>query len=121
ALALSRLGELARQHRREAAAATSWRQALQADPACWPASVAIAFDEQGAGLASAALLRLEALPPSVQQVPRVARARARVLEALGRRDESEAVLTGLGQVRRSDLDLLQEVAGARRNRGDLKG
>src|SRR4051812_38000078 len=121
ALALTRLGELARQRRRDDAASASWRQALQADPSCWPASVAIAFDEQAAGLASAALARLDALPERVRQVPRVARARARVLEALGRRQEAEAVLAALGQVRRSDLDLLQEVAGARRNRGDLAG
>ena len=121
ALALTRLGELARQHRREAAASAYWRRALEADPACWPAALAIASDEQGAGLASAALARLDALPASVREVPRVARARARVLEALGRRDQAEAVLAALGQVRRNDLDLLQEVAGARRNRGDLRG
>jgi tetratricopeptide (TPR) repeat protein len=121
ALALTRLGELARQHRRDAAATASWRQALHADPDCWPASLAIAFDEQAAGLASAALARLEALPEAVRQVPRVVRARARVLEALGRRAEAEAALTRLLQVRRTDLDVLQEVAGTRRDRGDLSG
>ena len=120
-LALARLGELARQRRREAAASASWQQALQADSACWPAAVAIAFDEQGAGLASAALERLDRLPPAVREVPRVVRARARVLEALGRRDQAEAALAALWKVRRSDLDVLQEVAGARRNRGDLQG
>jgi tetratricopeptide (TPR) repeat protein len=121
ALALTRLGELARQRRRDDAASASWRQALQADPSCWPASVAIAFDEQAAGLASAALARLDALPEPVRKVPRVARARARVLEGMGRRAESEAVLAGLRELRRTDLDVLQEVAGAARNRGDLAG
>jgi tetratricopeptide (TPR) repeat protein len=121
ALALTRLGELARQRRREAAASAAWRQALVSDPDCWPATLAIAFDEQAAGLGSAALRRLQALPAEVRLVPRVARARARVLEGLGRRREAEAALAELGAVRHGDLDILQEVAGARRGRGDLAG
>jgi tetratricopeptide (TPR) repeat protein len=119
ALALTRLGDLARQRRRDASATAAWRAALAAHRECWPATLALAFDEQNAGLASAALARLDALPAEVRRVARVARARARVLEALGRRLEASAVLAEINQVRRTDLDVAQELAGAARTRGDL--
>jgi tetratricopeptide (TPR) repeat protein len=119
AVAATRLGELARQHRRDAAATALFRQALATDPGCWPATLALAADEQSAGLASAALQRLDALPSALAEVPPVVRARARVLEALGRRRAAEALIAGLARKRRTDLDLLQEVATAERNQAHL--
>ena len=119
ALAFTALGELARGRRRDAAAQAHFRRALELDPACWPAVLAMAAEEQSAGLTAAALRRLEALPPAVAGLPRVARARIRALEALGRRRDWEAALAALRAVRRTDIDATQELATAARHRGDL--
>ncbi len=119
ALAISGLAEMARARHRDAAAQMGFRRALEADPGFWPAALALAFEEQGAGLANAALARIEALGGDVLGTPRVARARARLLDGLGRRQEAEAALGKLYASRRSDVDLVQDLANAARRRGDL--
>ena len=53
ALALAQLGLLARANRRESAALELLRSALAADPSCLPAVLALAAEEQLAGLAAA--------------------------------------------------------------------
>ncbi len=120
ALALSALGELARVRRRDAAAVDSFRAALAADPRCWPATLALASEEQGAGFVAAALARLDALPAGLKEVPRVRRARVRALEALGRRREAEAELRRLLALWPSDLDVLQDLGAALRARGEVE-
>ena len=52
ALLLARLGDAARGQRRDAVALARWREALAVDPACWPATLALADEEQGAGPAA---------------------------------------------------------------------
>ena len=60
------LGELARANRRESAGLELLRAALAADPGCVPAVLALASEEQLAGLTAAALARLDALPRSLR-------------------------------------------------------
>jgi hypothetical protein len=89
ALALAQLGLLSRASQRESAAFALLRAALTADPACLPAVLALAAEEQLAGLAAAALARLEALPAHLGSLHLVRVARARALEALGRRGDAD--------------------------------
>ncbi|HVZ74769.1 MAG TPA: hypothetical protein VHJ20_20440, partial [Polyangia bacterium] len=84
ALLLARLGEVARSQHRDAVALTRWREALAEDPGCWPASLALAEEEQAAGMPLVAAARVEALPASVRAVPRVVRALAGLLDVAGR-------------------------------------
>jgi tetratricopeptide (TPR) repeat protein len=119
-LALEALGALARRRHHEAAALAHWRRALEADPECWPAQLAIALEEQGAGLPAAALARVDALPVAVRAAPRVARTRARLLEALGRRREAEAEIERLARAWPADPELLADLAASARSRGDLR-
>ncbi len=120
ALATVVLGDMARGHRRESVAFAHWRAALALDPDCWPASVALAMEEQSAGLSAAALARLDALPTEVKEVIAVRRTRRGILEALGRKQQAHAELRGIGARRRVDVEVLQELATAARNSGDLR-
>jgi transglutaminase-like putative cysteine protease/Flp pilus assembly protein TadD len=118
ALVLARLGDTARAQRRDAVALGRWRAALAADPACWPAALALADEEQAAGLPLLALARVEALPESTRAVPRVRRQWARLLDAAGRTREADRLLEELAAARRLDVELLHELATRARNRGD---
>jgi tetratricopeptide (TPR) repeat protein len=118
ALLLARLGEAARAQRRDTVALARWREALAADPGCWPAALALADEEQGAGLLRVATARVEALPREVLDVPRARRQWARLLEAAGRRKEAAEQLESLARVRRHDVDLLHDLATDARARGD---
>jgi cellulose synthase operon protein C len=117
ALVLARLGEAARAQRRDDLALTRWREALAADPSCWPATLALADEEQEAGLPLVALARVEALPEATAAVTRVRRLRARLLDAVGRQHDADQLLFDLVQTRRHDVDLLHELAGRARARG----
>ncbi len=116
ALALASLGELARAHRQDGPAVASWREALARDPGCLPAILALAGDELVAGLPAFALARLDALPTASRRVASVARARVRALEALGRRSDAEATLREMLDRRKNDVEVLQDLASAARNR-----
>ena len=118
AFLLTRLGELARTERRDSRAHERWQEALAVDPTCWPATLSLAEADSDAGLPLAALVRLEALPPAVQTLPRVRRVAARLYEAAGRRRETDRVLEALVRERRVDVDLLHQLAGRARARGD---
>jgi tetratricopeptide (TPR) repeat protein len=120
ALLLSRLGDVARAERREAVALAKWRQALETDPGCWPASLALADEEQASGLLLSAVARLEALPPEVRAVARVRRELARLYEASGRVTDAERLLEGLARERHRDVDLLHQLALRARGRGDMR-
>jgi tetratricopeptide (TPR) repeat protein len=118
ALVLARLGDTARAQRRDAVALARWREALAVDPGCWPAALALAEEEQGAGLPLVALARVEGLPRATLDVPRVRRQWAHLLEAAGRRSEADELLSALARTRRHDVELLHELATRARARGD---
>jgi tetratricopeptide (TPR) repeat protein len=116
---LSELGDLARLRRRDDEAVRLWRAAL-AEPTCFPAALAFAIEEQVAGLKASALARLDRLPAEVRAVVRVRLLRARLLDDLGRRAEAEAERRGILALRRTDIDLLQDLSTAARQRGDVE-
>jgi transglutaminase-like putative cysteine protease/tetratricopeptide (TPR) repeat protein len=118
ALLLARLGDAARAQRRDTVALARWREALAADPGCWPAALSLADEEQGAGLLRVAMARVEALPREVLDVPRARRQWVRLLEAAGRRREAHEQLEALARTRRHDVDLLHDLATDARARGD---
>jgi cellulose synthase operon protein C len=118
ALILARMGDTARSQRRDAVALERWRQALQIDPACWPASLALADEEQGAGFPQVAVARIEALPDDVRGVPRVRRQLARLLEMAGRHRDAEHLLDDLARQRQHDVELGHQLAARARVRGD---
>ncbi len=115
---MTRLGELARTERRDDRAHEQWHEALALDAGCWQATLAVAEAEVDAGLPLAALVRLEVLPPAVQALPRVRRVAARLYEAAGRRREADRAIEALARERRVDVDLLHQLAGRARARGD---
>lgn len=117
-LAFSRLAEIAREGNRDAVAMDHWRAALGADPSCWPATLALAAEELESGFPRRALERLGTLPASVGEVSRAMRLRARVLEAVDRRPEADALLAQLEQGRRLDSELAHQLAGRARVQGD---
>ena len=118
ALALAQLGLLARANRRESAGLELLRSALAADPSCVPAVLALAAEEQLAGLAAAGLARIDALPESLRQLAGVRAARARALEGLGRRAAADRELATLYEDRQNDVELGLDVARAARLDGD---
>jgi tetratricopeptide (TPR) repeat protein len=118
ALVLCGLGDLAQRQHRPEAALVRWREALAADPGCVPAQLALAGEERQAGLLATATQRLASLPVPVRQLPIVIEARARALETMDRFAESEATLRTLWTVRRSDPDVLRDLAVDARRRGE---
>ncbi len=118
ALALAQLGLLARASRRESAGLELLRAALAADPTCVPAVLALAAEEQLAGLPAAGLARLDTLPENLRVLPMVRAARARALEALGRRAAADRELAMLFESRQTDVELGLDVARAARLDGD---
>jgi cellulose synthase operon protein C len=115
---LAALGDVARNQHRDAVAIERWRGALELEPRWWPATLSLAGEEQAAGFPAAALARVEALPAVVRAIPPVARERARLLMALDRRADAEKTWRGLLQDARDNVDLLRDLAGAARARGD---
>ena len=118
ALLLAELGDLAQRQRRQETALQRWQQAAAADPTSLPAQIALAGEESEVGLHAAALRRLDALPAAAKSVPAVLEAHARALEGLDRFAEAEAERRRLWDRRRSDADLLRNLAGAARRLGD---
>ncbi len=115
---LAALGDAARSQRRDEVALARWREALATDPGCWPAALALADEEQAAGLTSLALARVEALPEAARQVARVRRQWARLLDAMGKVHEADTLLQGMLATRQRDVELLHELAMRARGRGD---
>ena len=118
ALLEARLGLLARTERREARAAAALAGALALDPRCWTATLAVADEAAEAGLPLAALARLAELGPEARALPRVRRAIARLYESAGRRADAERALGELGRDRQADVDILHQLSGWARARGD---
>jgi tetratricopeptide (TPR) repeat protein len=117
--ALAEIGRLwTRQHRTEEAIA-HWRQAIALDPKNVVAQMALAREEQHAGLTAAALTRLSALPEAAKKIPTVQDALADVLGNLGRRGEAESIRRLIYLARRTDVSTLRDLASAARSRGDL--
>ena len=118
ALVLAELGDLAQRQRRPEAALQRWREAAAADPISVPAQLALASEEREMGFYGAALRRLDTLPAAARSTSAVLDAHARALEALGRVDQAEAERRRLWETRRSDAELLRELAAVTRRRGD---
>ncbi len=79
----------------------------------------LADDEQAAGLPLiSARARVEALPESARQVPRVRRQWARLLDAAGRTRAADELLAGMRATHARDVELLHELATRARGRGD---
>ncbi len=116
---LADLGRLARLQHREDVAIARWRQAVALDPRCVPAELALAREEQRAGMASTALGRLSALPESARLLPLVQDALADILASLGRHREANALYQSIYSTRRSETGAARDLAAAARARGDL--
>ncbi len=82
--------------------------------------MALAEEEQSAGLPLVALARVEALSEATRAVPRVRRQWARLLDAAGRTRDADRTLDELAVVRRHDVELVHELATRARNRGDAR-
>ena len=95
ALVLARLGDVARDQHRDAVALGRWREALAADARCWPASLAIAEEQQGAGMPFVALARSRRCRATARR-PARRRQWAALLDASDRRAEAERLLEGAG-------------------------
>ena len=115
---LAALGDVARDQHRESAAVHDWRAALAASPGFWPAALALASQEQTAGVPAAALGRLQALSPSVRALPAVRRGLARLLAALDRPAEAAHALEAILPSARDDVELWRELAAFAWDRGD---
>lgn len=114
---LAALGDVAREQRRDALAIERWRAALDAEPRWWPAALALAEEEQAAGLPAAALARLESSTSLVRSLPRVIRFRARLNETVDRNTEALRLWRQLASSERNDLEVLRELTDAARVRG----
>jgi tetratricopeptide (TPR) repeat protein/transglutaminase-like putative cysteine protease len=121
AMVLARLGDVARDQRRETVALARWRAALQSDADCWPASLSLAEEEQTAGMPALALARLEALPERIRRVPRVMRLQARLLDGLDRHAPADRLLGELAQARQQDVEIAHDLARRARARDDADG
>ncbi|HEY2904018.1 MAG TPA: DUF3857 domain-containing protein [Polyangia bacterium] len=118
ALVQAKLGDVAKQQHRDAVAVARWRQALQTDAGCWPAALALAEEEQSAGLSSASTARLEALPVSLRAVRRVGMALVRQWEAVERRADADKLLADLGRTRQGDPEIAHQLSLRARQRGE---
>ncbi|HVR62798.1 MAG TPA: DUF3857 and transglutaminase domain-containing protein [Polyangia bacterium] len=118
ALVLAKLGDVARQQRHDTVAIERWRQALRADAGCWPAQVALAEDEQSAGLTQAATARLEALPAGLRAVRRVGMALVRQWQTGDRHDLADPLLAELARARQDDAEIAHQLSLRARQRGE---
>jgi transglutaminase-like putative cysteine protease/tetratricopeptide (TPR) repeat protein len=119
ARALAQIGRLWRSQRRDDAATARWKQAIALDASCVQAQLALAREEQDAGLSASALARVSTLPEDVRKLSLVQDALADILRTLGRPMEADAAVGGIYEVRRSDVGVLRELAFGARRRGDL--
>ena len=119
AVALAEIGRTWRRQHREAAAMARLHEAVALHPECVHAQLALAREEQYAGMGEAALARLSALPEPARHLLSVQDALADVLSGLGRRQESETIRRAMVAVRRSEATALRDLATAVRMRGDL--
>jgi transglutaminase-like putative cysteine protease/tetratricopeptide (TPR) repeat protein len=116
---LATIGRLWRTQHREDTAVARWREAVALDPGCVPAQLALAREEQRAGMSATALARILALPEDARASPLSREALADALSSLGRRRESERTLREILAARRSDTGILRQLASAARARDDL--
>lgn len=114
---LAELGDTARGQERTVEALARWREALALFPDCWMASLALAQEEQAAGLPAVAWQRLAALRATNQ--PEVLRAQARALMGLGRKHEGMALFDRVLTEQAADAELWHERASWRLARGDV--
>ncbi len=121
AMVLARLGDVARDQHRESVALLHWREALAADARCWPASLAIAEEQQSAGMPYLALAEIQALPPAARAIPRVERQLASLLDSVDRHIEAERLMNELALIRRRDVEIAHDLARRARARNDLGG
>jgi tetratricopeptide (TPR) repeat protein len=116
---LAEIGRLWRGQRRNDAASSRWRQAIALDPNCVPAQLALAREEEDAGMAASALVRLSALPEDKRRLLVVQDALADVLRTLGRPADSDAAIRAIHSARRSDIGVLRQLAASAHRLGDL--
>src|SRR5581483_9181229 len=121
ALVLARLGDAARDQHRESVALALWRQALAADARCWPASLAIAEEQQSASMPFLALGEIQSLPPSARAIPRVERQLASLLDSVDRHADAERLMNDLAVIRRRDVEIAHDLARRARTRNDGSG
>ncbi len=117
--ALADIGRLWRSQHRNDAAISIWRRAIAVDHDCVKAQLALAREEQDAGMAASAFRRLAALPEDERGLPLVQDALSDVLTTLGRLPEAVAAARAAEGARRSDVGVLRELAALARRRGDL--
>lgn len=120
AITLAAIGQIWHRQRRDHEAVARWQEAAAADPGCVPAHLALAREEQQAGMLAVAEARLTSLPARARSLPVVQSALAEVWLALGRRAAAEGSSRAVYAVRRTDLSTLHDLAAAARARGDLK-
>jgi cellulose synthase operon protein C len=121
ALVAARLGDVARDQHRDVVALARWRDALASDAACWPAALAIAEEEQSAGLPFLALARLDALSAETRAIPQVKRQLARLLDGVDRHAEADRLMGELAALRRRDVEIAHDLARRARARDDGAG
>ena len=121
AIVLARLGDVARDQHRDAVALAHWREALAADARCWPASLAIAEEQQSAGMPYLAQGELQALPATARDIPRVKRQLASLLDSVDRHAESERLMNELAAIRARDVEIEHDLARRARARDDASG
>ena len=117
---LADIGEMWHRQRRDHDAVLRWQEAVATDPACLPAQLALAREEQQAGLLGAAFARLQGLPKEARELPAVESALADVLLGLGRRADAEVLYQSLYQARRTDTTVLRDLAASMRARGEVR-
>ena len=118
AMVRARLGDVARDQHRESVALAHWRDAIARDPRCWPASLAVAEEEQSAGLPFLALADLEAMPAATREIPHVKRQLAGLLDSVDRHAEADRLMGELALLRRRDVEIAHDLARRARARGD---
>ncbi len=121
AMVLARLGDVARDQHREAVALLHWREAVAADARCWPASLAIAEEQQSAGMPFLALAQIQVLPPSARAIPRVERQLAALLDSVDRHADAERLMNELVAIRRRDVEIAHDLARRARARNEGSG
>ena len=120
ALVLAAIGQLWHRQRRDQEAIARWREAVATDETCVPAQLALAREEQQAGMLAAARTRLEALPAAAKELPLAQEAISDALLGLGRRLDAEVLYQSMYKVGRTDVSALRDLAASVRARGDLK-
>lgn len=119
ALALASIAQLWHRQRRDQLAVAQWLAAVAVDATCVPAQLALAREEQRAGLLATAKARLDSLPQDLRDLPAVQATMADLLQSLGRRADSEKLFRSVYEVQRTTTSAARDLASAVRARGDL--